>query len=78
MANQSVLSPGKWISDIFGKHVFFDFHCLECWNPTCFENMILRWLLWPKCQVKKVSFIDPLDMRVSKHMVIYIEFLQNF
>ena len=30
-----------------------------------FEKMNLRRVLWPKCQVKKVSYIDPLVMRFS-------------
>ena len=63
MAYLSVPSPGKWISDILGKR-FFD-HFFEFWIPTIFEKMDLRWLLWPKCQVKKVSYIDILVMRFS-------------
>ena len=34
-------------------------------GPTFFEKMDLRRVLWPKCQVKKVSYIDPLVMRFS-------------
>ena len=63
MANLSVPSPGKWILDIFGKHVSTLFW--EFWIPTFFEKMDLRWPLWPKCQIKKVSCIDPLVMRFS-------------
>ena len=34
-------------------------------GPTFFEKMDLRRVLWPKCQVKKVSYIDPLVMKFS-------------
>ena len=39
----------------------------------------LRRVLWPKCQVKKVSYIDPLVMRFSPKSEIFIgNFHQNF
>ena len=64
MAYLSVPSPGKWISDIFwGKYVSLIFR--RFFGPTFFEKMDLRRVLWPKCQVKKVSYIDPLVMRFS-------------
>ena len=47
--------PGKYFSTIVRR--FF--------GPTFFEKMNLRRLLWPKCQVKKVLYIDPLVMRFS-------------
>ena len=38
MANLSVLSPGKWILDILGKHMFRPFlGVLESENPTFFQ-----------------------------------------
>ena len=46
---------GKYVSTFFQQ--FF--------GPTFFEKMNLRRVLWPKCQVKKVSYIDPLVMRFS-------------
>ena len=46
---------GKYVSTIF--RWFF--------GPTFFEKMDLRRVLWPKCQVKKVSYIDPLVKRFS-------------
>ena len=65
MAYLSVPSPGKWILDIFGKHIFRHFF-VEILDPNIFsKKMDLRWPLWPKCQVKKVSYIDPLVMRFS-------------
>ena len=44
--------------------IFFELsdHALD---QHFFEKMNLRWLLWPKCQVKKVSYIDPLVMKFS-------------
>ena len=48
-----------------GKYVFG--HCLrQFFGPPFFEKMNLRRILWPKCQVKKVSYIDPLVMRFSQ------------
>ena len=48
-------------------------------GPTCFEKMNLRRVLWPKCQVKKVSYIDPLVMRFSQKSEFFIgNFHQNF
>ena len=48
-------------------------------GPTFFEKMDLRRLLWPKCQVKKVSDIDPLVMRFSlKSEFLIGNFHQNF
>ena len=68
MANLSVPSPGKWISDILGENTF----------RPCFEKMNLRWLLWPKCQVKKVSYIDPLVMRFSLKSQFSIGHVHHF
>ena len=50
MAYLSVPSPGKCISDMFGKHS--SDNVLTSDLPTFFEKMSLRWLLWPKCQVR--------------------------
>ena len=46
------------------KILFDDFR--RFFGPTVFENMDLRRVLWPKCQVKKVSYIDPLVMKFSQ------------
>ena len=60
---------GKYVSSIFQR--FF--------GPTCFEKMNLRRVLWPKCQVKKVSYIDPLVMRFSlKSEFLIGNFHQSF
>ena len=41
MANLSVPSPGKWISDIFGKHIFRPFFgILESENPLFFKLIL--------------------------------------
>ena len=45
----------KYVSTIFRQFL----------GPTFCEKMDLRRVLWPKCQVKKVSYIDPLVMRFS-------------
>ena len=48
-------------------------------GSTFFEKMDLRRLLWPKCQVKKVSYIDDLVMRFSPKSEFLIgNFHQNF
>ena len=48
-------------------------------GPAFFEKMNLRRVLWPKCQVKKGSYIDPLVMRCSLKSEILIGiFHQNF
>ena len=48
-------------------------------GPTFFEKMDLRRVLWPKCQVKKISYIDPLAMRFSlKSEFLIGNFHQNF
>ena len=78
MAYLSVPSPGKWISDLFGKNMFRPF-LQRFFGPTFFEKMDLRRVLWPKCQVKKVSYIDPLVMRFSPKSEFLIgNFHQNF
>ena len=60
---------GKYLSTIFRR--FF--------GPTCFEKMDLRRVLWPKCQVKKVSYSDPLVMRFPlKSEFLIGNFNQNF
>ena len=61
MAYLSVPSPGKWISDLFGK-IFFDDFSTIFWDQHFSKKMDLRKVLWPKCQVKKVSDIDALVM----------------
>ena len=78
MAYLSVPSPGKWISDIFGENIFRP--CLRRFlDQHFFEKMDLRRLLWTKCQVKKVSYIDPLVMRFSLNSEFLIgNFHQNF
>ena len=60
MAYLSVPSPGKWSFGPFGKNI-----CRRFFGPTFFEKMDLRRVLWLKCQVKKVSYIDPLVMMFS-------------
>ena len=45
--------------------VLFYLFVQRFFGPTFFEKMNLRRALWPKCQVKKVSYIDPLVMRFS-------------
>ena len=72
MAYLSVPSPGKWISDLFGKHIFWTFF-RRLFGPTFFEKMDLRRLLWPKCQVKKVSYIDPLVMMDSPNFEFFVD-----
>ena len=48
-------------------------------GPTCFENMNLRRVIWPKCQVKQVSYIDPLVMKFSPKSEFLIgKFHQHF
>ena len=64
MAYLSVPSPGKWISDLF-RETYCSTIFRQFFGPTFFEKMDLRRVLWPKCQVKKVSYIDPLVMRFS-------------
>ena len=49
----------------FSGKIFFD-NFSTFFGPTFFEKMDLRRLLWPKCQVKKVSYIDPLVMKFSR------------
>ena len=64
MAYLSVPSPGKWISDLFGENIFRQFFD-DFLDQHFSKKMDLRRVLWPKCQVKKVSYIDPLVMRFS-------------
>ena len=59
---------GKYCLSIFRR--FF--------GPTFFEKMDLRRVLWPKCQVKKVSYIDPLVMRFSPKSEFLIENFHQF
>ena len=71
MANLSVLSPQKWILDLFGGTIFGRFF-RRFFGPTFFEKIDLRRVLWPKCQVKKVSYIDPPVMRLSLKSEFFI------
>ena len=72
MACLSVPILGNWFLDNFGKHMLFRLF-FEFWNPTFFKKHDLRWLLWPKRQVKKVSYIDRLVMRFSPKSEFVIE-----
>ena len=46
MANLSVLSPGKWISDIFGKH-FFRRISIICWTNIFLDRILVDfWGIW--------------------------------
>jgi hypothetical protein len=61
-----------------GKQAF-RFFLLQFWISTCFAKMDLIWLLWPKCQVKKISDIDPLVTRFSLKSEFFIgNFHQRF
>ena len=44
-------------------------------GPTFFENMDLGRLLWPNCQVKKVSYTDPLVMMDSPNFEFCCQFV---
>ena len=78
MAYLSVQSPGKWISDIFGKYIcstLFD-HLLDQqfskkWNSEGSSEAVT--------QIRKGSYIDPLAMRCSPKSEFLIgKFNQNF
>ena len=65
MANLSVPSSGKWISDIFGEHSFrwffddfLDQHFSKKWTSEGSSEGVT--------QIKKGSYIDPLVMRSSQ------------
>ena len=61
------------------RETYFSAIFRRFFGPTFFEKMDLRRLLWPKCQVKKVSYIDPLVMRFSPKSEFLIgHFHQNF
>ena len=47
------------------RETYFSTMFRRFFGPTFFEKMDLRRVLWPKCQLKKVSYIDPLVMRFS-------------
>ena len=64
MAYLSVPSPGKWISDLFGEHIFRQFfddlldqHFSNKWTSEGSSEWVT--------QIKKGSYIDPLAMRFS-------------
>ena len=57
MGNLSVLSPGKWILDIFGKHIFD-----ICWN---FANKI-RFSIFQAFEFKHSSKFWHLRRQIEK------------
>ena len=68
MANISVPSPGKWISDIFGKHIFRQVSTFSKNEPQKGPQRVCA-------RLRKGSYIDPLVMSFS----LNIEFLiRNF
>ena len=75
----------KWVIQVSrvqgnGFRTFGEFcfdHFLTSKRPNIFRKMDLRWLLWPKCQVKKVSYIDPIVMRFSLKSELFIEEFQQ-
>ena len=64
MAYLSVPSPGKWISDLFGKHIFRRF-LDDFWDQHFSKKWISEGSSEEVSQVKKGSYIDPLVMRFS-------------
>ena len=68
---RSVPSPGKWISDLFGKNMFrrlFD----DFWDQHFFEKMNLRRVLRGGHTNQKGSYIDHLAMRFSLKSEFFI------
>ena len=64
MAYLSVPSPGKWISDLFGKNIFrrlFD----GFWDQQFSKKSTSDGSSEGVTQIKKGSYIDPLVMRFS-------------
>ena len=65
IANLNVLSPGKWIFDIFGKHIFRQF-----FDEFLDQHFLKEWTsegsLEGVTQIKKGSYIDPLVISFSQ------------
>ena len=65
MANLSVPSPGKWILDIFGKHIVRSFFgILESKNPTFFQVNFVGGVMLNK----QNSSLDQKVKHISKNM----------
>ena len=71
MAYLSVPSPGKWISDLFGKTVFRRFFD-DFWDQHFSKKWTSEGSSEGVCQVKKGSYIDPLVMRVFTQIRVLI------
>ena len=78
MAYLSVPSPGKWISDLFGKHMFRRFFD-DFWDQHFSKKWTSEGSSEGVTQIKKGSYIDPLVMRFSPKSEFLIgNFHQNF
>ena len=71
MAYLSVPSPGKWISDLFGKHIFRRFFD-DFWDQHFSKKWTSEGSSEGVTQIKKGSYIDPLVTRFSPESELLI------
>ena len=76
MANLSVPSPGKWISDMFGKHSFWLLF-VGIQISVIFRKKGPQVAPQAKVPLQKASYIDPLVMMDSPEFEFFVDILHQ-